>query len=501
MNEVFMKKIFRQPFVWLLLLSCLFLISRIINITTLPIFTDEAIYIRWAQIGGRDASWRFISLTDGKQPLFVWAMMVSLRLFSDPLFAGRIVSVVSGLFGMIGMYVLGSEIFKSKRIGLIGSFLYFISPFALFYDRLALYDSLVSAFSVWNLYLAILLVRRVSLDIALIFGLMLGVGMLNKTSAFFSLYLLPFTLFLFDWKTKKTVVRLMRWIGFAAISAVLSQLVYSILRLSPYFYIIAQKDTIFVYPVSLWLTHPFQFFVGNIKGMFDWLIGYMSLPIYMCAIASVLFFWKSIREKIVLFCWWILPFAALALFGRVLYPRFILFMIMPLFIMSAWTIDILLTRITNRLVGLIFIGLICFTSVYGSYSIIADIKTARIPKSEQGQYIDDWPSGWGVPEIISYLKNQSQKGKVSVFTEGTFGLLPYAFEIYLGGITNIDIHGIWPVPNEMPVDIIQSALDHPTYFVMYQSQSPPFQWHLELIAKYQKGINKNSTMRLYKVVP
>jgi len=496
-----MKKIIRTPWFWLFGFIVIYGISRLTNLTALPIFTDEAIYIRWAQIGGRDASWRFISLTDGKQPLFTWAMMVSLRFFQDPLFAGRFVSVISGLLGMIGMYVLGNEVFRSKRIGIISSFLYLISPFALFYDRLALYDSLVSAFSVWNLYAAILLVRYVQLDIALIFGLTLGIGMLNKTSAFFSLYLLPFTLFLFDWKTKEKKTRLFRWIGLAVISAGLSQLVYSVLRLSPYFYIIAQKDTIFVYPFSLWITHPLLFLVGNIKGMFDWLIGYMSWPIYLLAIISMFFVKKNIREKVLLLCWWLLPFVALALFGRVLYPRHILFMVMPLLIMSAWTIDMLFTRISNRLLGCLCIILICGISLYNSYSIITDIKTARIPKSERGQYIDDWPSGWGTPEIVSFLQNESKKGKVSVFTEGTFGLLPYAFEIYLGENKNIDIHGIWPIPTEKPLDVLQSASDHPTYFVMYQNQTPPFQWHLELLAKYQKGLNEKSSMRLYRVLP
>jgi len=496
-----MKKIIRTPWFWIICITVIYIISRLIHLTALPIFTDEAIYIRWAQIGGRDASWRFISLTDGKQPLFTWLMMVTLRFFRDPLFAGRIASVISGLFGMIGMGVLGNEIFKSKRIGIISGFLYLISPFALFYDRLALYDSLVSAFSVWNLYLAILLVRYVRLDIALIFGLTLGVGMLNKTSAFFSLYLLPLTLILFDWGAKHKIIRLLRWIVLAVISAGLSQLVYSILRLSPYFYIIAQKDTIFVYPFFLWITHPFEFLVGNSTGMFNWLTGYMSWPIFILALFSLFLFRKSMREKVLLAGWWFLPFIALALFGRVLYPRHILFMIMPLLIMSAWMIDLLIARINNRILLFILIGLICSINLYSSFTIIHDIKTAYIPKSEVGQYIDDWPSGWGVPEIVAFLESESVNGKVSVFTEGTFGLLPYAFEIYLGENKNIDIHGIWPIPTETPPEVLESARDHPTYFVMYQSQTPPFQWHLKLLATYQKGLNGNSTMRLYNVPP
>jgi 4-amino-4-deoxy-L-arabinose transferase-like glycosyltransferase len=496
-----MKQFLKLPYIWLFLLVCIYILSRIIHLTSLPIFTDEAIYIRWAQIGGRDSSWRFISLTDGKQPLFTWLMMGSLRIFQDPLFAGRMVSVVSGCISLIGMYVLGHEVFKSKRIGILSSVIYLVSPFALFYDRLALYDSLVTTCSLWNLYLAVLLARKVRLDIALLLGIGLGLGMLNKTSAFLNLYFLPWTLILLDWKTDGRINRLMKWIGLALISTILSQVIYSILRLSPYFYIIAQKDTIFVYPFSVWITHPFQFFIGNIRGMFDWLVGYVTWPIYFLVFVSMGICWKNIREKLVLFGWWLFPFTGLALFGRVLYPRYILFMVMPLFILSAWSINILIRKVKNWWVGVILLFFILFPSMSMSYSILSDIKTARIPKSELGQYINDWPSGWGVSEIVEFLWNESIKGNVSVYTEGTFGLLPYAFEIYLGDIRTIDIHGIWPVPTEMPKEIAEKAAEHPTYFVMYQFQTPPSQWPLTFIASYDKGLNKNSTMRLYKVNP
>src|SRR3989339_157604 len=78
-----------------------FFVSRLINLTLIPIFTDEAIYLRWAQIGLADPRWRFISLTDGKQPLLIWLFYPALKLISDPLIAGRIVSIVCGFFSLI----------------------------------------------------------------------------------------------------------------------------------------------------------------------------------------------------------------------------------------------------------------------------------------------------------------------------------------------------------------------------------------------------------------
>lgn len=492
------RKLLRSPVTLVIGITIVYVISRLINLTVLPIFTDEAIYIRWSQIGGNDASWRFISLTDGKQPLFTWLVMASLRLFKDPLFAGRMVSVVAGFCSIWGLYFLGSEIFKNKRIGVIAGFLYLISPFTLMYDRMALYDAWVAAFSIWNLYLAILLVRRVRLDVALIFGLTLGVGMLNKTSAFFSLYLLPATIVLFDFKQKEKMKRLATWIGLCILAGVMSQVVYSILRLSPFFYIIAQKDVTFIYSYSEWITHPFRFLQGNLHGEFDWVINYLTLPIFLSVLAPLFVIWKKPMEKLLLLGWWFAPFFALALFGKVLYPRFILFMVMPLLVLSAVSFDWVLRKIRPQLVSVVIIGLLCFQAIRLSTWIISDIKTAPIPRSDIGQYINDWPSGWGTNEVVAFLKVEAKDKPIAVYTEGTFGLYPFALEIYLWENKNIEIHGIWPPPATIPLDMEKSAKEKTTFFVAYQKQKK-FDWPITLLAKYQKGNNKDVYMYLYKV--
>ncbi|PIZ99234.1 MAG: hypothetical protein COX78_02075, partial [Candidatus Levybacteria bacterium CG_4_10_14_0_2_um_filter_35_8] len=99
-----------------LIITVLYFCIRLVALTIMPIFTDEAIYLRWAQIALHDSSWRFISLTDGKQPLFVWFAMIFMKFIQDPLFAGRLVSVFTGFFTLIGLWFLSLELFKSKKI-------------------------------------------------------------------------------------------------------------------------------------------------------------------------------------------------------------------------------------------------------------------------------------------------------------------------------------------------------------------------------------------------
>ena len=128
------------------ILAIVFFITRLYHLTSLPIFTDEAIYLRWAQIAKNDATWRFISLTDGKQPMFVWLVIPFMKFIHDPLMAGRAVSVMAGFFSLVGLFFLGKELFKSMWVGLLAAFLYLIFPMGVVYDRMALYDSLVAAF-------------------------------------------------------------------------------------------------------------------------------------------------------------------------------------------------------------------------------------------------------------------------------------------------------------------------------------------------------------------
>jgi 4-amino-4-deoxy-L-arabinose transferase-like glycosyltransferase len=120
-------------------------ILRVYDLTNLPIFGDEAIYIRWAQVMRAEPTLRFLPLSDGKQPLFMWSIIPLFKIFSDPLFAGRFLSALSGIASLAGVFALSNLLFKSKKVALITSLIYAISPFSLFFDRLAMADAMLSA--------------------------------------------------------------------------------------------------------------------------------------------------------------------------------------------------------------------------------------------------------------------------------------------------------------------------------------------------------------------
>ncbi len=495
-----MKQIFKYKWGILagVVLFVLYFTSRFYNLTLIPIFTDEAIYVRWAQIANYDASWRFISLTDGKQPLFIWLMIVVMRIFDDPLFAGRAASVLTGLGTMIGLFFLSGEIFKSKKVGVMAMLLYFLYPFALVYDRMALMDGMVGMFAVWSLLLEIVLVRTLRLDVALILGMVVGGSVLTKSSGFFNLYLLPFSLILFPWFEKERNKKLLLWLGLISVAVIESQIIYSVLRLSPFFHIITEKNALFVYPFNEWLDHPLRFLEGNLRGLWDWFITYFRWPMAGMVVLALLTGRRYLREAALLLIWFGLPFFLLALFGKVLYPRFIFFMTLSLLPLLAFGFFKFYALVKKPIIFVACFLVLASLWLFADWRLLTNPYIAPIPESDKDQYLNSWPAGGGIKETIAFLEQESKKGKIYVATEGTFGLLPASLEIYLNQNKEIEIKGFWPLEDPLPEEIIQKSKELPVYLITNRLQVIPEKWPVSLVSRFQKGTGKDF-LAVYKV--
>lgn len=485
----------------------LYIFLRLIHLLQIPIFTDEAIYIRWAQIAKQDASWRFISLTDGKQPMFIWMMIPFLAFFKDPLVAGRMVSVGSGFLSIVGLFLLGKELFKNRWIGIISALIYVLSPFALMYDRLALYDNMVATAIIWGLYVEVLFIRYLKAQTPYQLGFVIGAGMLVKTNAFFTMYLLPFSLLVFDWSKKDRAKRFVQWFHGAVIALIIATVLYNVLRLSPYFHIINEKNYTFIYSFSDWVKSPFAFLIGNLKGMSGWLVTYMTWPWLIASIASLGISWSYFKEKLLLLIWFLGPFTALAFFGKVIYPRYEFPMVVMLFPLIAFTCYSLFGIVKNKVVVVLVILALCSFAIRADILILTDIVHAPIPYGDLQQFIVDWPAGGGVKEIVSYLSNQASTQKIYVGTQGTFGLMPAALEIYLVKNSNITIRGFWPLGKTIPQEAVAAGKKMPAYFLFYQPcpdcpgiGDVPSEWPVKIVSQYHRN-GTGTDMTLYQVNP
>lgn len=481
-------------------IGLLFIVTRVINLGIIPIFTDEAIYTYWAQVALHDPAQRYISLEDGKQPLFIWLAAIMQKIVPDPLFATRSVSILAGVASLVGIYLLANHLF-GKKVARIATLLYVVLPFTLLYDRMALYDSLLTALIIYSVYFSIKLAQKPKLENALMAGIFIGLGLITKSSALLYLILIPAPLLIFlppNSQIKKTFIK---WVPLAALSAFIAQVMYNSLRLSPLFYMINRKNLTFIKPVSEFIKEPFSLFLPNIKSMIDWQFSYLGLPIALFFI-SVLFYSLIKKEKklYLLFVYMAFPFLGEAFFNTVLYPRFMLFYFPFFIIILSWgAVEIGKKFSKKPYLNYLLAILLLIYPASSSYFLLTSPTSTNIASSDKNQYIEQWPAGYGVKEIVSLLKEQVKQGDVYVATEGTFGLLPYAFKVYFFNQPNPQIDGFWPLDqNNLPQQIINTAKIKKSYLVFNENQKEISNPHLKFIDKFQKG-KSDTYMRIYEV--
>jgi len=179
---------------------------------------------------------------------------------------------------------------------------------------------------------------------------------------------------------------------------------------------------------------------------------------------------------------------------------YILFMSIPLLMIAAQSAVFVVSSIKKPLVRAGIIGILVLPSLYISFIAVRSPKEAPIPLSDRYQYIDDWPAGDGISEVVTYLAAQAKLKQVHIITEGTFGLLPYALEIYLVDMPNVVITGIWPLPDDVPAVIYEAMKEEKdVYLVLNESQVAPENWPLVRIGEYQKGRRIDRKLRLYRI--
>jgi 4-amino-4-deoxy-L-arabinose transferase-like glycosyltransferase len=481
----YLKRDFSLRDVFLLgALKILYIVTRIYNLTLLPIFTDEGIYIRWAKVAWHDASWRFISLTDGKQPLQTWGTIPFLKLFpNDALFAGRLFSVATGLFALTGLFLLLYR-FLGKRTAYIGSLLYIFSPYFLFYDRMALADSAVNAFFIWIVFLSLLLVQTIRLDVALLFGIVAGFGLLTKSSVqmFLGMSFLT-SLFVFDYKKRKLSGFLSYMLMFA-LSFFIAQVIYNVQRLSPFMHYVSQKNGTFVMTFGEWIRDPFAVVFSNLKTVPYYVFAESGWIVVPFAVVALYFMFRKSKPAFwYILAWIVIPYLGISFMTRVLFPRYIIFFGSILTILAAYALG----TIANAKMRVALVGLIVSSLIVFQFPMWTDYSKIKFPETDRGQYIGGATVGIGVKEIIDFARTKSQDKPVVLLAEGNFGLVGDMLDTYLRPTdTNIEIRGYWPLTLADLQKNQKDLQDKYVYVVTSHQAEVPMGWPTRLIKSFYK---------------
>jgi len=419
------------------IICLIFLISRIWNLESLPVFGDEAIYIRWAQIIKSVDTLRFIPQTDGKQPLFMWLNAVTLRFISDPLISGRLISVFSGLGILITLFLISHSF--------LPSLIYLFLPFTFFFDRLATADNLLSFLGLFSLFLSLKLAKYPRFDLAMILGVILGLAWLTKSPAIYFIVLSILTFIVYNPKNLKKLY-------FPLLSAFIAFCIYNILRLGPAFAQIALRNKDYIWPLTEVLKHPLDPLIPHLKDTLNIYKYFLSIPILL---SPLLYF--PFRKKIkfdsifhIYFAWFLLPLIANCAMAKVFTARYILFTLPPLILVFYHFLNPLFNKKYIYLLLILFIP-----NLWRIYQISFWPYNLKLPPTETG-YIIDWTSGWGIKDVSNYLISRSHQANVIVGTEGYFGTLPDGLQIYTNQLPQLTVFGVGINIEKIPEKLIDA---------------------------------------------
>jgi len=469
-------------FVPLFVILSLFFLLRIQNIQSIPVFCDEAIYVRWSQLIKNVETLRFVPLTDGKQPLFMWLTAASFKFISDPLLAGRLISVFSGAGIIITIYLF-CLLFFNQKTAIISAIVYLVLPFTFFFDRLALADTLLSFFGTVSLLFAFLLAKYPRLDLSLILGFSLGLAGLTKSPAIYFVVLSLLTFVLFDKTNFKKAY-------FPTISSILAFIIYNILRLGPQFHQIALRNLDYIWSIKEILRHPLDPLLPHISDIITIYTKYISLPL----LAGIIFI-KRNKLSFLLFLWWFLPLMANAAMAKVFTARYILFTLPPLIILISHGIS----SLKHRLFWPIFL-LLLLPNLYSIYQISFHPQSTALPSTELG-YTSSWTSGWGIKEAGLYLIERSRQANVIVGTEGYFGTLPDGLQIYTDSLPQLTVFGVGVDINQIPAKLIDARNHGDEVYLLFNNSrlrlTPEDYTKLTLVQAYDKpGLDQLLLYRL-----
>lgn len=456
---------------------------RFINLNKLPVFADESIYVRWAQVMKAETSLRFLPLSDGKQPLYMWSIIPVFKIISDPLIAGRLVSAVFGVLGIIGVGILTYLMFNNRRQSIIAAFLYAVLPYTVFFSRMALVDTMLSTFIIWGLCAFLYALQKSRWDFAMLAGFAWGFAWLTKTPAMVGLLLLPTFLVLVPWKIKN--------LGYLFTTWVIASGMYNILRLGPEFHMIAIRNQDYIYPLSEILKHPLDPLIPHLKDTINYL-WYLATPV------GLLFaIWGGLkRNRLVLLIWWLVPIFGQAFIAKGFTSRYLLYTIPMMIILMSDTIEHIGQHTQKHVLIWLAASLIIIPSLVSNYFGLTDPEKMPLPANERAGYLEEWTAGQGIKEVAQQIIQMSKQGPVLVGSEGYFGTPFSALELYLNKVPNVRITGVGVAINTVPQSLTNSLKDNRVVLVVNSSRlgiKDPEKVGLKLLESYAKAIRADGT--------
>lgn len=467
----------------------LYLVIHLWNLLNLPVFADESIYIRWAQLIIDDwQRYLFFPLNDGKTPLFMWMLVPFQFVFSDQLYAARLVSVLVGL-GQIGATIWTIRLLGGSKLArILGALFVTILPFWFFHHRMAMIDATLTLFLTLSLasFLEVsmrsftLQNRKVLKEPWLLLaGLFFGLALWTKVPAI--LFAPTFVLFAFLPKNKSHAERVPLFFQAGTVVAI-GLVFFALLKSQPVFSQLFSRGSDFLYPWrEVLLEGKWRETIISIPTYAWYFLQYLTPAVVVLSLIGLLL--RKQRRTVAVLLLAALSFIGpIALLGKVVYPRYFVPAIIPLTIAASLVLSELFQRsrdvhssLQKRASFAIVAVLLLANTVSASALFIipslTDSDTTPFVAADVTQYLTEWSSGHGIKQTVELIQKQSKHGTIAVATEGFFGTLPDGILLYLHrrDVSNIMVQGIGQPIRGIPDAFLEQAAAYQTVWLVVNS--------------------------------
>jgi 4-amino-4-deoxy-L-arabinose transferase-like glycosyltransferase len=463
------------------LLVLMALVPRTVNLLGLDPFVDEASWTDWAFRQFELAAprtWVIPLVTDGRPPLFVWWMVPFGAVVDNGILAGRLAAATAGALTAVALYGLGREV-SSRTLGATAAILWALSPYSVFFARIAADDALLTLLAVLTTWASIVLARRPSATAGALCGLSLALTVFAKTTGVM-LASVPILALLLVGRPRAWLTYLRPLLAALVVGAVVSApLLIGVLPL---------LQQVAIHTGSSSSTGR-DLLRGNLEVAAGWAVTFLGEGfLVLVGLGAVLALVLRQRALLYLGLLGLILVPALLAVTAPLFARYLLFLSFPAYLLAAYPIERAI-RLAARLPGMrladgqarptvvVAVMVVGLALALGQRAdlmidIVRDPVQARIPGSEHVGYVENWYAVYGLGQVVARLRAERETGTVTVLVppasrEGRV-MIPYgALRMYLRRLPDIrvvEVPALWRAQDLR--DVRRAARDGPTYLLV-----------------------------------
>ena len=465
-------------------------VPRTVNLLGLDPFIDEVAWVDWAVRQFQwdvPRSWLIPLLTDGRPPLFVWLTAPIALIVDNGFLAGRLASASAGVASAVVLYLLGREL-ANRTTGLVAGVLWALSPYCVFYSRVAADDMLLTLMAILAVWASVRLARRPTVAAGAWCGAALALAVFSKTTGVLLAVAPVLALVMLGRPAAWRIYRRPLGAAFAAGLVLSAPLV---LGIGP----LVTQAALHTGGAS---HDARELLAGNLSLSAYWLDTFLGYRFVALVVVGALLALVTRQVGLI--------YAALVgavLEGVILtissplFSRYLLFGIFPAFLLAGYAVDragwlaaLLVARVARSgrtmiwsalgaRVAVTALGVIFALSERSQLAVdvVLNPAQAALPQSEHFRYVDQWFAAYGLGQIVDELRARGASGPVTLVVAPASRenrvMLPHnALQFYLRGDSNIRIVQVPALFRAQDLrDLRRQTREGPTYLVVNGSHT------------------------------